>query len=320
MKVSILPDGIIVKYTDEMLTELKQTVPEADISCISGSAAGLTELADSEVIYGRLPHELLKELKNLKWLHLPSAGADNYTDLSLYANPSIILTKSSGTFGIPIAEHVIGMMIALGRNFTLYHNAQKEGVWNSDRTEAIDIYKSNVMVLGLGDLGTQVCKHLSGFCCNIIGFRRDASVPHEFASEVRPMSRLRESLPEADFVINCLPGTEETSKVLGRDEFSVMKKRAIVINVGRGTTIDTEALVDALNSGKIGGAGLDVTDPEPLPSGHPLWNATNVLITPHISSLSPLNDARRLAIFTDLLKRYLSGQPMYNTVDFSSGY
>jgi len=320
MKVSILTDGFIVKCPDEALAALKSEVPEAEINCIAGSAAGLAELADSDVVYGWLPQDMIRQLKNLKWLHLPSAGANNYTDVSLYVNPSIILTKSSGTFGIPIAEHVIGMMIALSRNFALYHNAQKEGKWNRDRTEAIDIYNSNILLLGLGDIGTQVCRRLAGFDCNIIGFRRDASVPHELVSEVRPMSRLRESLPEADYVLICLPGTEETSKVMGREEFSVMKKQAIVINIGRGTIIDTDALVDALNEGRIAGAGLDVTDPEPLPPDHPLWSAANVLITPHISSLSPRNDGRRLAIFTDLLKRYVSGREMYNIVDFSSGY
>ena len=320
MKVTILPDGFIVKYTEEVIADLKRAVPEAEINCIPANAAGLADLADSDVVYGWLPQELLKELKNLKWLHLPSAGANNYTDISLYANESVVLTNSSGTFGIPIAEHVIGMMIALGRNFSLYQNAQKECMWNRDRTQAIDIFNSNVLVLGLGDIGTQVCKRLAGFSCNIIGFRRDASVPHELVNEVRPMSRLRESLPEADFVIICLPGTDETRKVLGREEFSVIKNEAIVINIGRGTIIDTDALVDALNSGKVGGAGLDVTDPEPLPPDHPLWSAANVMITPHISSLSQLNDGRRLGIFTDLLKRYVAGQQLYNIVDFSSGY
>ena len=320
MKVTILTDGFIVKCPNDALLELKGEVPDVEIDCISSNTATAAELLDSDVLYGWVPPEILKELKNLKWLHMPSAGANNYNDISLYANPSIILTKSSGTFGVPISEHVIGLMIALSRNFLLYHDAQRGGEWRRDRTEAIDIYKSNVLVLGLGDIGTQVCKRLSGFDCNIIGFRRDASIPHELVSEVRPLSRLRESLPNADFIISCLPGTKETSKVLGREEFALMKNRAIVINIGRGTVIDTDALTDALANNKIAGAGVDVTDPEPLPPDHPLWRAGNVLITPHISSLSPRNDKRRFAIFADLLKHYISGEKMYNVVDFTSGY
>lgn len=320
MNITILTDSIIVKYTNEALTTLKHAVPDVDFACFHRDSVGVAELIDSEIIFGWPPPKMLKELKNLKWLHLPSAGANNYTDISLYADPSIILTKSSGTFGVPIAEHVIGIMIALSRNFMLHHNARQEGEWRYDHPEVLDLFGSNVLVLGLGDIGNEVCKRLSGFGCNIIGFRRDASVSHELVGEVRPISRLRESLPDADYIIVCLPGTAETDKLLGREEFDLMKKRAIVINIGRGSIIDTYALVEALNNKKIAGAGIDVTDPEPLPAGHPLWSAENVIITPHVSALSTRNGDRRLAIFTDLLKRYLSGQKMYNTVNFIAGY
>jgi phosphoglycerate dehydrogenase-like enzyme len=212
------------------------------------------------------------------------------------------------------------MMIALSRKFSFHYKAQQEGVWRQVWPETYDIVNSNVLVLGLGDIGTEVCERLSGFACNITGFRRDTSLLHEYTNEVRPLSRLRESLPDADYIIICLPGTAETANLIGREEFALMKKSAIIINIGRGSIIDTDALIDALNSKKIAGAGLDVTNPEPLPEGHPLWTAENVLITPHVSAASPTNVQRRLAIFTNLLKRYLSGQPMFNTVNFSAGY
>ena len=320
MKLTILTDDIIVKYTKEAIMELEQTFPDVGFSCMNKSSAGIADLIDSEIIFGWPPPKMLKDLKNLKWLHLPSAGANSYTDVSLYADPSILLTKSSGTFGIPIAEHIIGMMIALSRNFTRHHDAQKKGEWNHGRLDVLDLYGSNVLILGLGNIGTEVCRRLSGFGCNIIGFRRDASVPHELVSEVRPITRLRESLPDADYIIICLPGTNETRMIFGREEFGLMKNRAVIINIGRGTIIDTNALVEALNDKKIAGAGLDVTDPEPLPADHPLWNAGNVIITPHVSATSLRTDDRRLAIFTDLLKHYISGQQMYNVVDFVSGY
>jgi len=259
-------------------------------------------------------------LPNLKWLHLPSAGSDNYNDISIYANPSIILTKSSGTFGIPIAESVVGMMIALSRGLMNYYDNQKNGLWESGTMDYPDIYGSTVFVLGLGDIGTEVCKRLSGFECNIIGFRRDVSVSCKYANEVLPISVLRERLPEADYIAVCLPGTKFTRNLISYDEFRLMKKRTVIVNIGRGSVINTEALVDALNTGKITGAGLDVTDPEPLPQEHPLWFAKNVLITPHVSAASDFNKERRLMIFIDLIKRYLSGQPLYNIVDFNTGY
>ena len=320
MKLTILTDDFIVKYTDESIESLRAATPGVDISCLHRDSVSLDVLIGSEVIFGWPPHEMLKQLINLKWLHLPSAGANNFTDVSLYANPSIILTKSSGTFGVPIAEHIIGMMIALNRKFMHYYNAQQKGVWLREREEPLDLFGSNVLVLGLGNIGTELCKRLSGFGCNITGFRRDASAPHGLVSDVRPVSQLRDYLPDADYVVVCLPGTAETDKLLGREEFDLMKSRAIVINIGRGSIIDTDALVYALNEHKIGGAGIDVTDPEPLPPGHPLWSAENVMITPHASASSALNGERRLAIFADLLKRYMSGQDMYNLVNFSAGY
>ena len=320
MKLTALTDNFFVNYPDSVLLALEAVSPGLTITCMPRTSATIVNLMDSEAIFGWVSPRLLKDLPNLKWLHLPNSGANNYANPALYANPSVILTKSSGTFGIPISEYVLGMMVALSRNFTRHYKNQQEGNWPRDYLETLDIFGSNVFVLGLGDVGTEVCKRLSGFGCHITGFRRDTSVPHEFANEVRPISLLRESLPDADYIIFCLPGTNETYQLIGREEFGLMKKRAIVINIGRGSLIDTDALVDALNNHQIAGAGVDVTDPEPLPAEHPLWSAENVIITPHSSAMSPGNDARRLEIFTDLLKRYTSEQELYNIVDFALGY
>jgi phosphoglycerate dehydrogenase-like enzyme len=320
MKLTILYDDIFQEYSEEALNGLRDSVPGVTVSSLPRVSVELDQLIDSEVIFGWAPPHLLKDLKNLKWLHLSSAGANSYTDRSLYANPSVLLTKSSGTFGIPIAEHVVGMMISLSRNFEFCYENQKKGIWHRGDSISLDLFDSNVLVLGLGDIGTEVCSRLLGFGCNITGFRHDTSIPHELVSCVRPISLLRESLPDADYIVICLPGTAETRNLIGREELELMKSRAIIINIGRGSIIDTDALVDALNGGKIAGAGLDVTEPEPLPQGHPLWSARNVLITPHVSASSALSPQRRLDIFTDLLQHYMSGQHMYNIVDFDSGY
>lgn len=321
MKLSILYDEYFKRPSDSMLRALTDDVPGVVIShCGSWDVAQVADLIDSEVILGRMHLKVLKQLNNLKWHHLASAGADRFTNSSLYANPSVILTKSSGTFGIPIAEHVLGMMIALSRNFMYYYANQQKCEWRQDWPVTCEIFGSNVLVLGLGDIGTEVCKRLSGFGCKITGFRRDATTPHELVRDVRPISKLRESLPDADYIIICLPGTDDVKKLIGRDEFLLMKKRAIIINIGRGFIIDTNALVDALKNNTIAGAGLDVTDPEPLPPEHPLWSAGNILITPHESASSQETANRRFAMFTDLLKRYMNGQPMYNMVDFAIGY
>ena len=320
MKISIINDRYFHKLSDELLQKIKDAAPGYDISQVEQIGIKAADLIDSEIVFGRIPPHLLIELKNLKWLHLGSAGANGMTDISLYANKSAIVTKSSGTFGISVAEHIIGMMIALSRDFELYYKKQRDGEWCNEWPTLLGISGSTVMVIGLGDIGTEVCKHLSCFGCHMIGFRRDATKPHEVVSDVRPLSLLRESLPEADYIIICTPGTNETEKLFGHEEFDLMKERAIIINIGRGMIIDTDALIEALNKNKIAGAGLDVTEPEPLPTGHPLWSAQNVFITPHVSAATHVTAERRVMVFVDLLKRYLAGQELYNFVDFDVGY
>ena len=321
MKITIIEyDVYDNKYNDEQIAILKSAAPNIIVDCLSSECVSKETLYDSDVIFGWPPSELLVDLPNLKWLHLPSAGSDSYNKASVFSNPDIIVTKSSGTFGIPISESIIGMMITLSRNFLPYYDNQKKNSWTQIRAEYPDIFNSTVFVLGLGNIGTELCKRLSGFDCNIIGFRNNPSTPCEYADEVLPVSEFRNRLPEADFIAICLPGTSETKNLISFDEFKLMKSSAIIANIGRGSIINTDALIDALNTNKIGGAGLDVTDPEPLPPDHPLWKAKNVLITPHVSAASRHNKIRRLMIFADLIKRYQNGQPLYNIVDFNKGY
>ena len=320
MKITVIYDYYFRELTDDLLATLHDAAQGATVATVQQSVVTVADLIDSDIVFGRIPPHLLIGLPNLKWLHLGSAGANGMTDRNLYANKSTLLTKSSGTFGIPIAEHIIGMMVALSRDFGYYYKKQAEGKWCSDFPHLLDIHGSTVFILGLGDIGTEVAKHLTGFGCKIVGFRRDASKIHETVSDVRSVSQLRESLPEADFILICTPGTKETEKLFGHEEFKIMKNTAIIINVGRGMVIDSDALAEALNKGQLAGAGLDVTEPEPLPEGHPLWNAPNLLITPHVSAATQVTSERRLMVFIDLLKRYLAGQELYNFVDFDAGY
>ena len=320
MRITVIYDSFFEELSDELMGRIRDAAPGCEVTGADQKTICVDDLIDSDIVFGRIPPHMLKDLKNLKWMHLGSAGANGMTDISLYANDSVILTKSSGTFGIPISEHIVGMMIALSRGFTYYYDKQQSDEWCNTSPDFHDIYGSTVLIIGLGDIGTQVYKHLNGFGCKFIGFRRDISKPHEYIKDIRSISKLHESLPEADYIVICAPGTVETAGMFGRDEFEIMKKRAIIINVGRGMIIDSNALTDALNLKMIAGAGLDVTDPEPLPPGHPLWKARNIIITPHVSAATQLTTERRVSIFIDLLKKYLSGQEMYNIVDFEAGY
>jgi len=320
LKLTIIYDYFFRKLPDGLLQEIKDIAVGYDVTEVEQSVITVRDLVDSDIVFGRIPPELLIELPKLKWLHLASAGANGMTDKALYANKSTVVTKSSGTFGVPIAEHIVGMMIALARDFGRYYKAQFDGVWDGDFPNLLDISDSTVLIIGLGDIGTQVSRVLSGFGCKLIGMRRDASKPHEVISEVYGTANLHEVLPRADYVLICTPGTPETDKLFGREEFEIMQRSAILINIGRGMVIDSEALAVALSEGKIQGAGLDVTDPEPLPKGHPLWSAPNLLITPHVSAATSVTTQRRARVFINLLKRYVTGQELYNLVDFDAGY
>ena len=320
MKLTIINDYYFKNLSNELLQKVKDTACGYEVKQVEQSGIEVKDLIDSDIVFGRIPPELLIKLPNLKWLHLASAGANGMTDRTLYANKETILTKSSGTFGVPMAEYIIGMMVALGRNFGYYYKKQSENEWCSTFPNHLGIAGTTVVIIGIGDIGTEVAVHLSGFGCRIIGLRRNISKPNKAISDVRHISRLHETLPEADYVIICTPGTTETDKLFKSEEFELMKSNAIIINIGRGIIIDSEALADALNEKKIYGAGLDVTEPEPLPPEHPLWSARNILITPHVSAATSMTTERRTMVFIDLLKCYVSGQEMYNLVDFDAGY
>jgi len=320
LKLTIINDHYFRKLPDELLQKIKDVATGYDVTEVEQEGITVNDLIDSDIVFGRIPPHLLIGLPNLKWQHLASAGANGLMDRALYANKSMVLTKSSGTFGIPMAEHIIGMMIALGRDFGHYYKKQFEGEWDSYWPTLLDIEGSTVLIIGLGDIGTEVSKHLSGFGCRLIGMRKNISKHHDIINDVRSVSQLHETLPEVDYVIICTPGTAETENLFGHYEFELMKSTAIIVNVGRGMIIDSDALAEALNERKIHGAGLDVTEPEPLTKGHPLWSARNVLITPHVSAATNVTTKRRARVFIKLLKRYLAGDDMYNLVDFDAGY
>jgi len=320
LKLTIINDYYFHTLPENLLQEIKDIAAGYAVTQIEQRVITADDLIDSEVVFGRIPPHLLIKLPNLKWLHLASAGANGMTDRALYANKSTVLTKSSGTFGVPIAEHIVGMMIALGRNFGHYYKKQFEGFWDGNFPNLLDISGTTVLVVGLGDIGTQVSRLLSAFGCRLIGMRKNAGKPHEIIDEVYSISELHEILPQADYVLICTPGTEETNNLFGQKEFELMKSNAIIINIGRGMIIDSIALAEALNNGQIHGAGLDVTDPEPLPSGHPLWSAKNLFITPHVSAATSVTTERRARVFINLLKRYIAGEELYNFVDFDAGY
>lgn len=281
-----------------------------------------TDLADiAEVIFGWPDAQFVRRAKHLRWLHLPSAGANEYINPDMYANPEqIMLTNSTGVFGIPIAEHLMAMMCALAREIPLLVRNQDAHVWERINSQR-EIAGSTVGILGLGDIGGEFARRAKAMDCRVLAVKRTVCDKPDYVDELYfDGAGIDYVASQSDYLALCMPGTDSTRHILSRERIGMMKPSAIVLNIGRGQLIDQDALADALNSGRLGGAGLDVFSPEPLPAEHPLWDMKNVIITPHCSGFSPKNGGRSMRIFTDNLRRYINGETLGNLVDFDAQY
>lgn len=280
------------------------------------------ELAGAEVIVGFPPVSRLAAATKLKWLQIPWSGADGYADHPDFP-AHVTLTNATGAFGRPIAEYVFAAVFSLMRRFHQYRDCQKEARWQRQGDEMSPTGK-NVLILGAGDIGTNAARLFKMMDCHITGVRRVVrEIPAEFDSMIT-LEQVDEILPEADIVIGCMPHTPLTQGFMNRKRLEMMKSTAIFVNVGRGTLVDHDALADVLNAGKIYGAALDVTCPEPLPQDHPLWKCRNVIITPHISgqTFAGLKDKENyfFRVCKENLERYRDGRSLQNLVDLKTGY
>ena len=280
------------------------------------------QLATAEVIVGFPPVPRLSSATNLKWLQIPWSGADGYADHPDFP-AHVTLTNATGAFGRPIAEYAFGAVFTLMRRFHQYRDCQKEGKWQRQGDEMSPTGKK-VLILGAGDIGTNAARLFKMMDCHITGVRRVVrEVPREFDAMIT-LEQVDDLLPEADIVICCMPHTPLTQGFFTKARFEKMKSTAIFVNVGRGTLVDHEALAEVLNAGKIYGAALDVTFPEPLPEDHPLWKCRNVLITPHVSgqTFAGLKDKEEFffRMCKENLEAYRDGKPLKNLVDLKTGY
>ena len=272
-----------------------------------------------EIIMGTPNVALLKKLPALRWLHLSIAGSDRYCDRSLYAGENVLLTNSSGVFGQPISEYIIGMFLALSRGFHLYRDEMMAGTW-SKRHLSNDFAGSTVAVIGMGDIGGSVAKKAHALGAHVVAIKNNVGEKPDYVDELYGADMLDEVISRSDFISLSLPNTKNTQHFIAKKHFDLMKKNAIIVNVGRGTAIDQDALAQALANERIFAAGLDVTTPEPLPKEHPLWQEKRCLITAHNSGASNGNAERILDIFTDNLEKYINGSTLENVVDMESGY
>lgn len=275
---------------------------------------------DAYIIIGNPGVEKVKNAKNLGLLSLSSAGANQYCEPGVLPE-STVLTNATGAFGLVIAEWLLGMTLNIFNHFPHYLRNQQKGLWKSGPLPKT-VHQSTVLIIGAGDIGNAYAERVKALGAHTIGIRRsDASKP-DFLDEVYLTKSIDNVLPKADVVALCLPSTPETYHTINEKRLALMKNDAVLLNVGRGTAIDTDALCAHLEKGKLLGVGLDVTDPEPLPQGHPLWQFENVCITPHISGGSAYSGPKDFIaeVSAHNISAIIKGTPLRNVVDKETMY
>ena len=277
--------------------------------------------SDAEVLYG-FGTEYAKTNPALKWLCVPSAGVDYLMGEDSFANKECLLTNSSGAYGVTIAEHIITVSLMMMRKLTLTYEESLRGEWGSPKPQK-SLKDCRITVLGTGDIGTCFAKRAKAFePQTIVGVNRSGKCPDPCYDSISAIADLDKVLADTDLLVMSLPDTKETKGILSGERLSLLPKDAYIVNVGRGSAIDEDALADLLDKDELGGAALDVFRTEPLPSDSRLWKTKNLLITPHVAGNQTLKYTldTNVDMFCEDLLNYAKGLPLKNLVDRTKGY
>lgn len=278
---------------------------------------------DAEAFIGTPDEAVMKAGEKLRWVHIYSAGIEKYTHLPRFKDGKITITNLKIYQGPEIADHAFALLLHLTRNMAEYQQAQEEGTWPKSGPTVMPLTElrgRTMLVIGFGGIGTQVAERARAFGMKVIAIdEKDIPLTQTLEYCGRP-DELNELLPKADVVVNCVPHTPASEHMIGSTQFAAMKDGTYFINVSRGKVVDTAALVKALESKKLAGAGLDVVDPEPLPADSPLRKMKNVIITPHIAGVSGDRPTRQNELIRDNLGRFARGLPLKNATDPARGY
>jgi len=314
-------DIVVLWRLDENQKKLLEAVaPGSNFIYTENNPAGEEQLLNANVIFGNPPPDMLRRAKRLELLQLYSAGAEEYAREGILPQGAV-MANAKGAYGPAISEYMLGVLLELYRNLHIYRDNQAAGRWKyAGGVKAV--FNSTALIVGAGDIGGEFAKRLKALGAYTIGIRRTAAGKPGFLDELHLMDQLEDLLPRADIVALSLPETKLTDRIIDKAALALMKKDAVLINVGRGSAIDTEALCDALEAGQLLGAALDVTEPEPLPDGHRLWKIKNAVITPHISGGFSLTDTkdRIVEIAAANLDALINGKSLVNIIDISKGY
>jgi phosphoglycerate dehydrogenase-like enzyme len=304
---------------------LKRDFPDVEFVIARDMETYLGNLPDCEIlITWRLKAEHYALSRNLKYLHSPMAGVTQMMFPAL-VNSDVIVTNATTVHATVVAEQTLALMFAIARRIPASVRSQDERVWGQmdywvRPQMPTELGGLTIGLVGFGQIGREIARRCRALDMRIVAVKKDPSRGGELADKVYGLHELNTLLDESDYLVLCAPDTPENLGMIGAAQLARMKKSAILLNVARGSLLKTDDLIHALHTGTISGAGLDVTDPEPLPSDHPLWNAPNVLISPHLGGCTDRFWQRQMALLRDNLGRYLTGAPLLNLVDKNRGY
>jgi phosphoglycerate dehydrogenase-like enzyme len=312
----------------QQLDPLKAAAPGVEFVGVADEVELAKQAGNADAIIGGDntvcdEHVLAAVGKRLRWVAIMSAGVEDCLGKPVLERPGLTVTNMRAVAGPVMAEHSIALMFALSRSLqvSIARQATGEG-WsrNFAGSQPQALEGKTLLVVGLGGIGTEVARRAHALGMKVIATRASSKQGPDFVSYVGLSDELPTLITQADVVVTALPLIPATTNLFDAKMFARMKKTAFFINVGRGGSVVTDDLVAALNSGTIAGAGLDVTEPEPLPKDHPLWKAKNIIISPHMSALSDLGQAARIAILREQVRRFAAGDKLLSVVDFKKGY
>jgi phosphoglycerate dehydrogenase-like enzyme len=312
---------VAVDLSPDLVKALQQTAGgKARVLAIPADKLA-NEIADADALISfRLTRDQFLAAKKLDWIQLPFAGAENFVSIPELRDSKVTLTNCNIIPGPNIADHAFAMLLALTRGLVKTIPAQSKREWDRGEMGRIELNGRTALVVGVGGIGMQIAQRAKAFGMRVIGVDPKDMPMVGFIDKLVPPDRLDSVLPEADVIFVAAPSTAESNGMFNRARFQSMKQGSYFIAVSRGKLYSPAALAEALDSKRIAGAGLDVTDPEPLPKDHALWKFDNVVITPHIATQSDRLGERTQDLITENLKRYLAGEPLHHVVDKQKGY
>lgn len=305
-----------------MGAELQSLTPKVKVVSVTPENAA-KEIADADAFIGVPQPEWIRAGKNLKWVQITSAGVERALHLSGsndLRDSNIIVTNNQIVQGPEIADHAMAMLLTLSRGINKFLVDRQSETWNPKAYGGIELNGKTAVVIGVGGIGTQIAIRAHAFGMDVIGVDPEDIPFMPFIKKVVKPDQLDEVVPLADVLFVSAPHTPASHKMVGAKQFDMMKKNSYFIAVSRGGLYDINGLVKALDSKRLAGAGVDVTDPEPLPKGHPLWKFDNAIVTPHIAGRSDRDRARMMGTVKDNIKRFADGKPLINVVDKQKGY